>query len=57
MKVYTEEQLKKWFKLMKIKYANSNSYEHLKSVEMKMFDNFCSTDNLKEVLKDEKYKN
>jgi len=53
MRTYTEKQIKEWFELMKVKYPNSNFYEHLESVEMEMFHDFYSENNLKNILKNE----
>lgn len=38
MKTYTEEEIKKWFEVMKNKYPNSKMFEHLTSVEFMMFN-------------------
>ena len=50
MKVYTEEELKKWFDCMEKKYRNCGSYQCLRMVRMSMFDDFCKSDNLTTVL-------
>lgn len=38
MKTYTEEEIKKWFDLMKNKYPHSVTLEHLNAIERMMFD-------------------
>ncbi len=46
--IYTEKEIKAWFKAMKERYPNSLMYEHLESVEYMMFyDTFSSKDHLK----------
>lgn len=49
MKTYTENELKKWFEVMKKRYPNSPTQCHLEQVELMMFDKtfpFIAKDNL-----------
>lgn len=46
MKYVSEENLRNWFKEMEKKYPNCPMCEHLKSVEMSMFDKIWKRDNL-----------
>lgn len=50
--VYTEEELKKWFNIMKKKYRNCGAYWDLAYVYNSMFED--ELDNLKKVLDKEK---
>lgn len=45
--IYTEQEIKNWFEIMKKKYPHSLMEEHLSMVQMAMFDSLCQTDNLK----------
>ena len=47
---YTEQELKNWFEEMKKKYPHSMAEEHLRFVEMNMFDHWNEENNLKNVL-------
>ncbi len=38
MKTYTENEIKKWFSIMKKEYPNSNTFQHLEAVEYMMFN-------------------
>ncbi len=49
--IYSEEEIKNWFKVMKEKYPNSNTFNHLVSIEFMMF-NRCSFDQLKDIKKE-----
>lgn len=50
MRTYTEQEIKDWFKKMKKRYPNSNTYQHLTSVEFMMFEeSFGESDCLKNI--------
>lgn len=51
MKTYTEEEIKKWFDLMKNKYPHSVTLEHLRSVENMMFGRTIFNDSLEKIIK------
>lgn len=53
MRTYTEEEIKKWFETMKRKYPNSNTFDHLTSVEHMMFnETFGDSNCLKKIKKE-----
>ena len=53
MRTYTEEEIKKWFETIKRKYPNSNTFDHLVSVERLMFNEVLGdSDCLKKVKKE-----
>lgn len=53
MRTYTEEEIKKWFETMKHKYPNSNTFDHLTSVEYMMFnETFGDSNCLKKIKKE-----
>lgn len=51
MMTYTEQEIKDWFEKMKKKYPNSNTFQHLESVEYMMFNKTFSDINCLEKIK------
>jgi len=57
MRTYTEEEIKKWFETMKQKYPNSNTFDHLTSVEYMMFNETFGDSNCLKKIKQESWQN
>ena len=45
MRTYTEEEIKKWFEVMKQKYSDSKIFDHLTFTEFMMFNETFGDDN------------
>lgn len=54
--IYTEKEIKEWFKIMKKQYPNGAIIQHLESVEFMMFNNIFPSTNLKNIKKKENSK-